>query len=584
MDKREISNSFISSLFSEMATLLEFSNENPFRVRAYQKASQIIEGLTKDLKTMTQEEIMAISGIGKGISSHIEEILKTGTFSELENYRKKFPRGLLDIVKIQGIGAKRACILYNKLGIDSIEKLKEKAKKGEIRNLEGFGEKIEENILSGIEFQIDKKSNRLLYWNAKIISEKIMQKLREFGVANVTCAGSLRRGKETIGDIDILCTGRMDGTITSKFSKIEHVEKILSIGQTKASVLLKDKIQCDLRIVPEESFGAALMYFTGSKEHNVLLREFALKKGWTLNEYGLFKASDKAQKRPIASRTEEKIYETLGIQFIPPELREGRGELDLALKKSLPELVCKEDINGDIHNHTIWTDGVNSFEEMAQTGMSKGWTWLFLGDHSVSLGVTHGLDYKKYIETRKELLKIAKKFPGLKLGRSIEIDILKNGDMDFNEEEMKDTDIAIGAVHSSLHMKEEQMTERIIKAIRNPCVDVMAHLSGRLIGKREPSQINYDRIFEEALKHDVAFEINGQPDRQDLTDVYARKAKETGLKVVLTTDAHSAEQLDYMEMSLVVARRAGLTKKDILNFLSYEELVEWIKNRRRIKD
>ncbi|MBI4655400.1 MAG: DNA polymerase/3'-5' exonuclease PolX [Elusimicrobia bacterium] len=578
---KSITNSYISDIFAEMAVLLELAHENPFRVRAYQKAALAIEGLSENIASMPVEKILKIPGIGKGIASHLEEIAGKGAFSEFEKLKKRFPKGLLDIVNVQGIGAKRARALYDKLGIDSMEKLMKKAMAGEIRNLDGFGEKIEQNIILGVKEASERKTDRILYWNARLIAEEILREIRSSGFGNPVYAGSLRRGKETIGDIDILCNGRPDGVLAEKLSKLSCVERTLSTGPTKVSVILKKGVQVDIRIIPEESFGAALCYFTGSKEHNVLLREIALKKGFTLNEYGLFRISDKKQKKPIASGTEEEIYRALGLQFIPPELREARGELELAAKKTIPELVSASDVKGDIHNHTNLTDGKSSFEEMLEKAVSMGWEWIFIGDHTLSLGVAHGLDYARYAETKKTLEKASAKFPRIKTGRSIEMDILKTGDLDFSHEELEKTDLVIGAVHSSLRMKEEEMTRRILKAMTSPCLDVMAHLSGRMIGKREPSNINYDMIFEEALRHDIAFEINGQPDRQDLTDVYARKAKETGLKIILSTDSHSAQQLEYMNMAVVVARRAGLTGKDVLNSLSYEEFREWISERRK---
>ena len=577
MSAAPVANSEIARLFNEAAVLLELSNENIFRVRAYQKAAMIIESLTVNAAGLACEELTAIAGIGKGVAGHIAEIAKSGTFRDLEVLRSKFPPGLIGILKVQGIGATRARLLYEKLGVDSLEKLKALALKGKIRTLEGFGAKVEENILAGVQSLKAAAPERMLYWPARQLALSLLERL---GAEKAVYAGSLRRGRETVGDLDLLCAGRPDGTLTAEFSKLPEVVRVLSAGPSKASVILASGIQCDLRVVLPEVYGAALNYFTGSKEHNIILRELALKKGLTLNEYGLFRLEDKEQKHPIAATTEQKIYSALGLQYIEPELREGRGEVELALQGRLPRLIELKDIKGDAHNHTNISDGKSSMAEMLEAAKAIGYEWIFLGDHSKSLGVVHGMDHKEYLSTKAGLLETAKLFPGLQTGRSIEMEIDKKGRLEFSDGEIKEVDLVVASVHSSMRLGEEEMTSRVVSAMANPCVDAIAHPSGRLLNKREPYKINYAAVFEAARRYGTALEINGQPERQDLTDVTARMAKEAGLKFLLSSDAHSAAQLAYMEQAVIVARRAGLTKEDVINCLSFEDFCGWIRERR----
>ncbi|MFA6434965.1 MAG: DNA polymerase/3'-5' exonuclease PolX [Elusimicrobiales bacterium] len=574
-----ISNSSIAALLYEAAELLELSGGNVFRVRAYQKAAQIVEGLTGPAAAMSGSELQEVKGIGKGIAAHIAAISASGVFPELEELRAKVPHGLLEILKVQGIGAKRARLLYEELGVDSLEKLKAAAAKGEIEHIAGLGPKVQANILAGVE-RAAGAPERMLYWEALRLAEDLIKELTALGFERVTYAGSLRRGRETAGDIDLLAAGRPDGAATEKFTRLAQVSKILAAGPAKASVLLKSGIQCDLRIVPPEVYGSALNYFTGSREHNVMLRELALKKGMSLSEYGLCRLSDKEHKRSVASRTEEEVYAALGLDYIPPELREGRDELELAAGRRLPKLLTLADIKGDAHNHTDLSDGTATMEEMLEAASAMGFDWYFAGDHSVPLGIARGLDPAAYRESRKKLFALSKRFPGLKLGRALEMEILKDGSLGFNAGAIKEVDFVTASVHSSMRLGLEEMTARVLKAMAEPCVDAVAHPSGRLIGRREPIALDYTRVFEAAARYGTAFEINGQPERQDLTDLTARMAKEAGVKILLSTDAHSAAQLAYMRSAVTVARRAGLSKEDVLNSLSYKEFTGWIAERR----
>ncbi|MBI4051356.1 MAG: DNA polymerase/3'-5' exonuclease PolX, partial [Elusimicrobia bacterium] len=578
-----VNNSQIAQLFEEMAELLELAGENPFRIRAYQRASQTIAGLARSVTEISREELLKIPGIGQGIASHVEEVARCGHLAELEKLHRRFPEGLLEILRVPGLGPKRAKLLYDKLKIDSVSKLKQAVQSGKLRELSGFGLKLEENILKGLAFA-QEAQKRMLVWDARSVMRDILESLKNCeAIVEMAPAGSLRRGRETVGDLDILCTARDGSRAVEYFAKLPQVERVMAQGESKAMVWLKSQIQCDLRVVPPQSFGAALQYFTGSKEHNVVLRELALKKGYSLNEYGLFRLSDlpagrhgKEHKKPVAGKTEQEIYKTLGLQYIPPELRENRGEIAAALENRLPDLLELKDIRGDFHNHTLHTDGSNSLEEMARAAKEAGWEWVAIGDHSQSLKVAHGLSVEALKKSFQELRSAQKKIPAIHLLRSMEVDILKDGSMDYPDSVLEEIDVVVASVHSSFGLPEKEMTERIKKAVRHPHVDIMGHLSGRLIGRREAYSVNTEEVLKEGAKTQTAFEINGQPQRQDLWDVHAKRAKELKVPLAVTTDAHSAEQFRYMELGVIQARRAWLEKKDVLNSLSFKELQEWL--------
>ncbi|MBI4678226.1 MAG: DNA polymerase/3'-5' exonuclease PolX [Elusimicrobia bacterium] len=561
-----------------MAVLLELDGANPFRVRAYFRAAQVIAGHPAPLAGVSAEKLVEIPGIGKGIAGHLAEMESSGTFRELSEMRRKIPAGLLTLLKVQGLGPKRAKTLYETLRVDSLDKLKAAASSGKLRGLPGFGEKIEANVLEGIEFA-KSAGQRMIYWNARAAAREVVSALvAATGIREVCPAGSLRRGKETIGDLDILCAAADGAKAVEAFTRLPQVEKVLASGPTKASVSLKAGIQADLRVVPPASYGAALVYFTGSKDHDVALREHALKMGLTVNEYGVFRVSDKDHKKPLAGRTEEEVYKKLALAWIPPELRENRGELDAALKGKLPKLVGLKDVRGDLHNHSTWSDGAASLAEMAEASESRGWEWVALGDHSQSVKVANGLSKDRLEASLKELSALRKKLKGIKLLRGMEVDILKDGSMDYPDEVLEELDVVIGAVHSGWRMEEYAMTERILKAVRHPRVHVIAHLSGRLLNDRGGYKVDAEAVIREAAAHGTALEINGRPDRQDITDVQARRAKELGVPVALATDAHTSAEFDFMEMAVTVARRGWLTKDDVLNCLSALELEDWLRS------
>ncbi|MBI3550516.1 MAG: DNA polymerase/3'-5' exonuclease PolX [Elusimicrobia bacterium] len=569
-------NSQIAAVFDEIATLLELAGENPFRIRAYRRASQMIAGLPKQLRDIPAEEHLDIPGIGKGIAANIAQLLAGGSCDDLDALRKRFPKGLLELILVPGLGPKRAKLLFDRLKIDSLDALRQATREGRLRELAGFGPKLEENILKGIEFAAE-SNKRMVYWDAKLIMDGLLLSMKDCpGVQQLEAAGSLRRGRETVGDLDLLCTARDGAKVIEFFTRLPQVSRIVGAGDTKATVRLAAGIQCDLRVVPPESFGAALQYFTGSKDHNVALRALAQGKGLTINEYGLFRKSDAKQSKPLAGKTEKELYERLGLPWIPPELRENRGEIEAAGAGTLPELVKLKDVRGDFHNHTSHTDGQNSVLEMAQAAEKRGWEWVAIGDHSRSLTVASGLSIDDLRKSFAELKRAQDKTPGIRLMRSMEVDVLKDGSMDYPDPVLKEIDVVIASVHSAFSQPEPEMTERIRRAASNPHVDMIGHLSGRLLGRRDGYRVGFEAVLEAARDNATAFEINGQPQRQDIPDVQARRVKELDVPLAVTTDAHAALQYDYMELAVTIARRAWLTRKDILNCLSHKDLLEWL--------
>lgn len=568
----------ISEIFRKMAFLCELEGENPFKIRAYIRAADLVESLDRDISEMSDDELLSTKGIGKGILQHIKDILVKGSFDEYERLSKKYPSTLFELNNIPGLGAKRIKILYQRLSVDTKEKLYKAAKNGDIEKLDGFGLKIQNSIIEAIE-KNETTPKRFLISVAEKSAVDLINFIKGLGYKNVEYAGSLRRGKETIGDIDIVVCG--DENAASKISKYPYIKKVIAEGSTKVSFILSNNMQCDVRIVKEESFGAAMCYFTGSKEHNIALRELAQKKGYLLNEYGLFK---KGENKPFASKTEHQIYSALGLQYIPPELRENEGEIELAEKNMIPVLVDFDDIKGDIHCHTTMTDGTMELEDIVYY-LKDLYEWFLIGDHSAPLNFVHGLDYKQYMASRKKLLELSNKYRNVLFDRSIELEILKDGSLAFKDEELDNVALTICAAHTSTKMKKDEITGRMLKAISNPYCDVVAHLSQRLLFQREEIDMDYDLIFEKAFKYSSVFEVNGQPDRLDLNEKNIKKIKKLGLKVILTSDAHSKEQFSYIKFALKIARRAGLTKNDVLNSYSYRDFINFIlENRRRRKN
>jgi DNA polymerase (family 10) len=572
-----MNNEKVAKTFEVMAVLLQLDEQNPFRVRAYQRASEAIAALPTPVSEMPREQLLEVPGIGKGIADHIDELSRTGKLEELDGLFKKYPPGVLDMTQVGGVGPKRAKILFEQLKIDSLEKLKAACSAGKIRKLPRFGEKLEQSILKNLTFA-QEASKRMMWWDAKQLIGELIGKLG-LPEGRVVPAGSFRRKRDTVGDLDLLCVASNGAEMIERFTKLPFVERVLAAGPTKASVWTKSQIQCDFRVVPEESFGAAILYFTGSKDHNVALRELALKKGMTVNEYGIFKTSDKKHAKPLAGKTEEEMYAKLGLEWIPPELRENHGEIQAAASGTLPKLVELSDVKGDFHNHSNYTDGTHTLEEMARAAERMGWEWVALGDHSQSLRVANGLSVPDLRKTIAEVRRLGEKFKGLKLMRSMEVDILKDGSLDYPDDALDEIDVVIGSVHSHFNLPEEEMTRRIVKAVRHKGFDILGHLSGRLINRREAYKVDAEAVLAAAADAGKSVEINGQPQRSDITDVQARRAKELGAGLALDTDAHSAEQFKFMECAVNIARRAALTKHDLLNCLPYKELRERLDRR-----
>lgn len=568
-------NKEMSNILSEMADLSELAKDNPFRIRAFRRAAETIQSYPQDLGALSREEQLAIPGIGKGIADFIAEFKEKGRIVEHQKLKSKFPEGVLKIMHLQGLGAKRAGILFRELRIDSLEKLKQAAENQKIRNLDGFGEKIEENILKNISFA-QESSKRMILYEARTLAKEIMERLKKSSaIGQLELAGSARRWKETVGDLDFLCSSTQPEKAIQHFLNSCPVDRVLAEGKTKASVILKQGIQCDFRVVPKKSIGAALMYFTGSKEHNVRLRELAQKMNLTLNEYGLFKVSDKEQKNPVASETEEDIYKALGMKWIPPELREDRGEVEASLKNKLPVLIEESDVRGDFHNHTTLSDGDNSLEEMVAEAQKRGWSWFFSADHSPSLKIASGLPVpilKKKMDHIKTLNKSLGKF---KLFCSTEADILHHGDIDYPDDILKTLDCVVASVHSRFNQTEEEMTERLIRAVRHPYVDILGHISGRKLNKREGYALNYEKVLQAAKETGTAIEINGQPERSEIQDIYVKRAIELGVPLALSTDAHSTSQLEYMTYAVHIARRGWAEKKHIINTMDDKSISRW---------
>ncbi|MDI6708449.1 MAG: DNA polymerase/3'-5' exonuclease PolX [Candidatus Thermoplasmatota archaeon] len=570
-------NTELAKVFYEIATILEMQDV-PFKPRAYTKAAQTMESWNVELEQIYKESgvkgLMEIPGIGDAIAKKIAELLETGKLKYLEGLRKNVPKGLMEIVSIEFLGPKTAYKLYKELGITNIEELKKAAQEHKIRELKGLGDKVEERILKGIE-KLKEAKGRMLLGRAYPIATEIIERLKAGGgIEKIETAGSLRRMKETIGDIDILVVSAEPEKVMKNFVTLPMVEEVIAHGKTKSSVILTEDVHADLRVVPRESFGSALQYFTGSKDHNIKLRKIAIDKGLKISEYGVF---DKRTDKRIAGATEEELYKMLGMPWIQPELREDRGEVEAALANKLPKLIEQKDIKGDFHVHTKWSDGANTIEEMVEAARKKGYSFIVITDHSATLKVARGLTEEALVEQGKEIKELSKRYPNFHIFSGIEVEIKKNGELDFDDSVLKKLDIVAAAVHSNFKMGEKEMTERIATAMRNENVDIISHLTGSIIGKRDPYQVNVEKIIDTAVNTKTYLEINSQPERLDLRDVHVKLAKEKGCKICLGTDAHNVSHLDFMKYGVATARRGWLTKKDVLNTLSVKEIAEIFK-------
>ena len=586
-----VENIEIVAVLGELADLLEIKGSNPFRIRAYRNAIRTIKGLTRSLRSMVDEgeDLTDLPAVGKDIAGHIAELVATGSLSRLEEVAQEVPRSLVNLVKLDGVGPKKVQKLWTELGVTTVDQLDEALEAGLVAPLEGFGATSAEKIARAIE-DFRKHSGRFLLSEAEALIRPVMDHLRDVdGLLELAVAGSYRRRTETVGDMDLLACAEegSEQAIMDRFVAFPSVVRVDSAGATKGSVELRSGLEIDLRIVPRDSWGAALLYFTGSKEHNVALRARAVKRGLRVNEWGVFvvpeasgdaEAPEEAGER-LGGATEEEPYQLLELEWIPPTLREDRGELQAAETKSLPQLVTLEDIRGDLQMHSTWSDGKASIEEMASACRDLGYEYLAMTDHSPNLAMVQGVTAEKAKEQWREIDEIQERTDDITIFRSLEVDILKDGSLDMEEEILEGLDLVVISVHSLMDMAKAEMTERVIKAMRHPCADILAHPTGRLLNRREPFAMDVEAVLQAAVELDVAVELNASPRRLDLSDVHVRRAKELGVKVAISTDAHDPRALQSMRFGVEQAQRGWLERGDVLNTMSAEAFRAWLDRR-----
>jgi len=569
----------VAQILREIGVLLEIKGENRFRVLAYQEAARKIENWPEAIELLAKEgKLRDISGIGEGLAAKIDEYLRTGKIEYYEELTKETPRELIQLTEIPGVGPKIARQLYSDLGIVTIEQLEQAIQEHRLQNLPGFGIKSEEKIRKGIDI-IKKSTGRMLLGYALPLAEEVITFLRENNqIDNISTAGSLRRMKETIGDIDILASTADAERMMETFTKLPMVKQVIAHGTTKSSILTYEGVQIDLRVVDNQCFGAALQYFTGSKEHNVKLREYAQKKGYKINEYGIYRIDDEEKK---GGEKEEEIYQILGMEWIPPEMREDQGEIEAALQKRLPVLVDIKDIQGDLHVHSNWSDGLVSIEEMALAATKKGYQYLAICDHTQGLAVASGLTPEQIQERRKEINQWNQNHSEIFVLEGVEANILGDGSIDLPDEVLAQLPIVVAGIHTGLSQTTEKINQRLEKAFKNPYVQIISHPTGRLINKRDATQGDLALLFKYAQQTTTALEINAQPERLDLKDIDARQANEKyQIKLVISTDSHDPSSLNLMRLGVAQARRAWLTNKDILNTYNKGQLLEILQKKR----
>ena len=580
----------IAAVLDELADLLEIRGSNPFRIRAYRNAVRTVRGLTRSLRSMVEaeEDLTELSAIGKDMSAHIVELITTGSLSRLEELAEEIPRSLVDLVKLDGVGPKKAKKLWESLDVKTVDELEEALNAEKVQALEGFGTTSVQKILRAIE-DFRRYSGRFLLSQVDDLIGPLVEHIREVkGVQRIEVAGSYRRRKETIGDVDLLVQAGLPAPdVMERFTTFGSVERVDLGGDTRGAVVLRSGLEVDLRVIPPRSFGAALQYFTGSVEHNVAVRQLALRQGLRLNEWGAFRLPEgvdpeevgKEDGERVAGDTEESVFEAVGLPWIPPVIRENRGEIEAARDGSLPELVTLEDIRGDLHMHSTWSDGKASIEEMARACQARGYEYLAISDHSPALAMVQGLTPDKAPEQWAEIDRVQEGLDGITIFKSLEVDILRDGSLDMTDEVLEVLDVVIVSVHSLMDMDNATMTDRVIRAMQHPSVDIVGHPTGRLLGRREPFELDVEAVLQAASELDVAVEINANPNRLDLNDVHARRAKELGVKVVISTDAHSVQRLDHISYGVDQARRGWLSREDVLNTMTVDQLRDWMGRR-----
>ena len=565
----------IAAVFNETADLMEVRGDDPFRIRSYRRAAEAVEGLPTRIADIAEDtkKLLEIPDIGKSMAGNIQQLLKEGNFPLHAELLQKYRPSMLELLKIQGLGPKTIALIWDAYQVCDIEGVEKLAREGKIRELPRMGEKHEQKILRGIE-EYRRISGRFLLDAAERTAEKIKQFLAEMpGVEKITAAGSLRRGRDTVGDLDILITGpccaddRLE-PLLDRILTFPGINEVLARGGNKVSFRLRGGMQVDVRTLKPESFGAALQYFTGSKTHNVSLRQRALRMGYTLSEYALTRVDDGTH---VASATEEEVYAALKLDYIPPELRENQGEIEAAEKHLLPRLIELSDIRGDVHMHTVETDGRCTIEEMAGAARERGYEYMAITDHSKNLAFANGLDDKRAIEHIRKIREADKHSEGIKIFAGIEVDILADGELDLSGDVLDEMDLVIASVHSHFQQEPQQMTERLLRAITSGHISILGHPTGRILLRREGYDFDFDAILKAAATHNVAMELNAYPDRLDLSDRHLKLTKERGVKIVINTDSHHTSHLEKMRFGVVQARRAWLTAADVLNTLAVSQ-------------
>ena len=576
-------NKAIANILYETADLLEIDGQDSFRIRSYRNAAQAIESHAHQIKEIIGDpkQVLAIAGVGKGMLTNLQELFNTGKLAVQAELLAKYHPSMLQLLKIQGLGPKTIALIWSAYKICDVDGVEKLAREGKIRELPRMGEKHEAKLLKAIE-DYRRIGGRFLIDTAEIECEKITAYVEKFpGIDKITPAGSLRRGRETVGDLDILVTGSACTTEEGRQKAISYVAQypplmdVIASGDNKISFHVRNGMQVDVRLLPPESFGAAMQYFTGSKAHNVALRQRALKMGYTLNEYSLATLEGET---PVAGKTEEEIYAKLNLDYIPPEMRENLGEIDLAQNHALPRLITQSDLQGDVHMHTVETDGRNTIEEMAQAAKERGYQYMAITDHSKNLAFANGLDDKRAVEHIQRIREAAKKMEGITVFAGVEVDILAEGELDLSNDVLAQMDIVIASVHSVFNMEGAKMTERLIKAIENPHVSLIGHPTGRIQLRRDSYPFDMHAVLSAAAKHKVAMELNAYPDRLDLNDNHLRQAKQHGVKIVINTDSHHTSHMEKIRYGVLQARRAWLTKEDVLNTFPADRFAQAMKH------
>jgi len=565
----------IAQIFEKWANILEFMGDNPYHIRAYRNAARLIGDLSEDIEVLAKTgRLTQLPGIGERLKAKILEFLKTGKIEEFENLKDKVPDTVFSLLEIPGVGPKTVRLFYDKLNIRSVEDLKRAIEKGSLLKLPGFGPKKVEKIKKGIEL-LERSTGRVLLGVAVFVADRIVNALKDHSaVLNISVCGSTRRMKETVGDIDILATGKDNLEIIEAFVNLPNVKEILWKGPKKASVIVEEGEQVDLRVIEKESFGSALQYFTGSKAHNIKIRTICVREGLKLNEYGLFKGNEK-----VAGETEEEIYSYLGMQTPPPEIREDTGEVELALEGKLPKLVDYSEIKGDLHVHSKWSDGASTIEEIAKRAIELGYEYIGISDHSKSLKVAGGLTEEEVLKRNYEIDKLNEKYAGkIRILKGMEVDILPDGSLDYDNELLKELDFVIGAIHSRF---SQDNTERILKAMENPYVNIIAHPTGRVINQRESYSLDLEKVFEKARETQTALEVNAYYNRLDLKDAHCRLAVKNGVFLCINTDAHHIDHLWMMKLGVGTARRGWVEAKHVINTFPLEKLLAFFKEKRK---